>query len=526
MTQPLNHEPHAVNQDAHSPANPDRRTFTLAGLAAGASALAPGAAQAAGNDIVEMSATALSDAIRTKKVSCREVMQATLAHIAKVNPKVNAIVSMPDTDSLMKQAAEKDAMLARGQRMGWMHGFPLAPKDLAATVGIRTTQGSPIMKDYVPTEDAIIVERMRKSGAIMIGKTNVPEFGMGGHTYNPVFGITGNAWDPTKSAGGSSGGTAVAVALRMCPVADGSDTMGSQRTPAAWNNVFSLRPSFGRVPYGPGPEVFYMHLPTEGPMGRSVTDMAMLLSVQAGYDARTPLSLADDPKQFTRPLARNFKGRKIGWLGNYDGYLPMQKGVMELSEKALKHFETLGMIVEPVKPKFDVARLWPAWLALRSGMMAGSAEEMGIYANPQTRALLKPEAIWEIETGQKMSAVDLWKGTNTRSAWYQEVRRLFQTYDFLVLPTAQVFPFDGKMNWIKEIEGKPMDTYHRWLEIVIGGTMSGSPVVNVPAGFGPGGLPMGLQIIGPSKADFATMQVAHAYDLASGYSKKRSPLLG
>jgi amidase len=514
-----------VNQETNAPANPDRRTFTLASLAAGAGALVPSAAQAAGNDIVEMSATALSDAIRTKKVSCREVMQATLAHIAKVNPKVNAIISMPDADSLMKQAGEKDAMLARGQRMGWMHGFPLAPKDLAATVGIRTTQGSPILKDYVPAEDAIIVERMRKSGAIIIGKTNVPEFGMGGHTYNPVFGITGNAWDPTKSAGGSSGGTAVAVALRMCPVADGSDTMGSQRTPAAWNNVFSLRPSFGRVPYGPSPEVFYIHLPTEGPMGRSVTDMAMLLSVQAGYDARTPLSIAEDPRQFTRPLARSFKGRKIGWLGNYDGYLPMQKGILEQATQAVRHFETIGMVVEPVKPKFPIEQLWTAWLGLRGGMMAGSAEGLGIYANPQTRALLKPEAIWEIETGQKMTSVDMWKASNIRSAWYQELRRLFATYDFLVLPTSQVVPFDGKTHWPKEIEGKAMDTYHRWLEIVIGGSLSGGPVCNVPAGFGPGGLPMGLQIIGPNRADLAVLQVAHAYDQASGYSKKRSPLL-
>jgi amidase len=506
----------------------DRRTFMKNSLAMAAAATVPLASRAATapGDIVEWTAVELSNAIRGKQVSCKEVMQAYLAQVAKLNPKVNAIVSLQDPEQLLKQAAERDAQLAQGQYMGWMHGFPQAPKDLANTIGIPTTQGSPILKNNMPKTDAIIVERARKAGAILIGKTNTPEFGLGSHTYNTVFGTTGNAFDPSKTAGGSSGGASVALALRMLPVADGSDMMGSLRNPAGYNNIYGLRPSFGRVPFGPTNEVFVQQLGLEGPQARTVTDLAMLLSTQAGFDSRIPLSNPQDPKMFTQPLKKDHKGVRIGWMGNYNGYLTMEPGVMELSEKALKHFETIGCKVDAVQPDFSMERLWKTWMTMRGFLIAGIAGIAGgLYANEKLRAMMKPEAVWEIEQGLKLSGADVYKASIDRTAWYLALDKLFQTYDFLVLPTAQVFPFDAKLDWPKSINGKSMDTYHRWMEVVIGGTLAGLPVLNVPAGFGPGGMPMGLQILAPAQADLSVLQLGHAYEQVCGYGKVRSPLL-
>lgn len=506
----------------------DRRTFLMTTTASALAAGTPGAFAAArgtaGDDIVRLDAVSLSRAIAARDVSCREVMQACLARIDRFNPVVNAIVSLQDREGLLKQADERDAQLARGERLGWMHGFPQAPKDLANTAGIRTTMGSPILKDNVPKTDAIIVERARRSGAILIGKTNTPEFGLGSHTYNPVFGITRNAWDPKTSAGGSSGGAAVSLALDMLPVADGSDMMGSLRNPAGWNNVFGFRPSLGRVPFGPTGEAFYQQFGYEGPMGRTVADLAMLLSVQAGYDARVPLSLDEDPSVFTQPLQRDFKGARIGWLGDFDGYLPTEPGVMPLCEGALRHFTAIGCTVEAAKPAFAPDRLWRTWLALRGFSIAGIAGPL--YANEKTRALLKPEAVWEIEQGLKLSGADVWRASADRTAWYLALEALFRQYDFLVLPTAQVFPFDAGLHWPKEVGGRTMDTYHRWMEVVIGASLAGVPTISVPAGFGPKGQPMGLQIMGPARRDLAVLQIAHAWEQATGFTKRRSPLLG
>jgi amidase len=503
-----------------------RRQFIQQGaaLALASSSLAAAAQSRSGQDIVALDAVALSQAIASRSVSCREVMVAYLAQVQRLNPKVNAIVSLQDTEGLLKQADERDAQLARGQRLGWMHGFPQAPKDLANTVGIPSTSGSPILKHFLPKSNAIVVERARKSGAILIGKTNTPEFGLGSHTYNPVFGTTLNAYDPLRSAGGSSGGAAVSLALNMLPVADGSDMMGSLRNPAAWNNVFGFRPSQGRVPYGPTSEVYFQQLGLDGPMGRTVTDLAMLLSVQSGYDSRVPLSIDQDPAQFTRSLQHDFKGARIGWLGDWKGHLSMERGVMPLCESALKHFDTLGCKVEAVVPDYAPDRLWRTFLALRGFLVAGLAGPF--YNNEKTRPLLKPEAVWEIENGMKVSASDVWRATVDRSAWYQALNTLFQSYDFLVLPSAQVFPFDAKEHWPKTVGGKTMDTYHRWMEVVIGATLGGLPTMSVPAGFGPGGLPMGLQIMGPAQKDLAVLQLAHAWEQGSGYTRRKSPLLG
>ncbi len=479
------------------------------------------AAAARADAIVALDALALSGAIRAREVSCREVMAAYLAQIERLNPKVNALVSLQAPESLLAQADARDRQLARGEWLGWMHGFPQAVKDLAATAGIPTTMGSPLFADFVPAHDAIVVERARRTGAIVIGKTNTPEFGLGSHTYNPVFGTTRNAYDPSKIAGGSSGGAAVALALRLLPVADGSDMMGSLRNPAAYNNVFGLRPSQGRVPFGPTAEVFVQQLATEGPMGRSVADLARLLATQAGHDARAPLSLEQDPAAFAAPLARDFEGVRIGWLGDYGGYLPMEPGVLELCRAALKDFEALGCVVEEARPDFAMERLWECWLAHRHWLVGGLLAEA--YADPARRALLKPEAIWEIEGGLKLSALEVYQASVVRSAWYQALDKLFERYDYLLLPSAQVFPFDADIPWPKDVAGKPMDTYHRWMEVVIGPTLAGLPALSVPVGFNAAGLPMGLQIIGKPRADLAVLALGHAHEQATQWVRKRPP---
>lgn len=479
------------------------------------------------NDIVALDALALSHAIRTRELSCREVMQAYLERIARINPTLNAIVSLEPEESLLAQADACDAMLARGRWLGWMHGMPQAPKDLAQTRGIRTTWGSPIFRDFVPEHDAAIVERARAAGAILIGKTNVPEFGLGSQTFNEVFGPTRNPWDLSKTAGGSSGGAAAALAARLLPVADGSDMMGSLRNPAAFCNVYGLRPSRGRVPNTLAPDAFSQQLSTDGPMGRSVADLALLLATQSGYDARAPLSLDDDPSVYALPLGRDFRGVRIGWLGDFDGHLAFEPGVLELCRGALETFETLGCRVAEARLDFSPQRMWQTWLAWRRFLVGGSL--LAHYRDPQRRALLKPEAVWEIEQGLATGAVDVHEASVARTALYQAVLAAFEHFDFLVLPSAQVFPFDLGQRWPAAVGGREMDTYHRWMEVVILPTLTGCPALSVPAGFSPpaqGGaasLPMGLQIVGKPRDDLSVLQLGHAWELATGWGRKRPP---
>jgi amidase len=482
-------------------------------------------AMSAGSDapsIVMMDGMALSKAIHSKAVSCQEVMTAYLDHIAKINPKVNAIVSLQDRDGLLKQAEERDAQLARGESMGWMHGFPHAVKDLEATNGIRTSYGSPLA-DGVPDHDAILVERLRKNGAILIGKTNVPEFGLGSQSYNPIFGVTRNAYVQTKTAGGSSGGAASSLALRMLPVADGSDYMGSLRNPSAFNNVIGFRPSFGRVPEGPGGEVYLAGPSTAGPMGRSVRDVAMLLSVIGGPDERAPLSIEQDPATFTRPLERDFRGAKLGWLGDLGGRLPFESGILDLCKQSFKEFESFGCTVEEVRPDYSMERLWQTHLTIRHWLTAAGLG--GFYADPSKRAKLKSEAQWEVEGGLGLTGADVSKAFAARTEWYTAARRLFSQFDYLLIPSAQVFPFDADLHWPKSVNRVTMDTYHRWMEVVVPATLLDCPVIGMPVGFNAEGLPMGMQIIGKNHADFAVLQIAYAYEQATYWVRKRLPPL-
>lgn len=475
------------------------------------------------SSIVELSAVELSGAIRSRQVSCREVMDACLDQIDRLNPQANAIVALENSDVLRAAADDLDIKLSKGKWLGPLHGMPQAPKDILPAAGMVTTRGSPLFKGQISSADAVVFERMRASGAIFVGRTNTPEFGLGGHTYNTVYGTTRNAFDIRLSAGGSSGGAAVAVALHMLPVADGSDMMGSLRTPAAFNNVWGLRTTTGCVPYGPGDEVFLQQFTVAGPMGRSPQDLALLLSVQAGYDKRVPTSYRQQPFDYLGSMDRDFDGVRIGWLGDMNGFLPLEEGMMALTKAAMNSLQIVGCLVEDVAVDFDLDSLWAAWLDLRSFSVAGFGAAP--YRDSNRRPLLKPEAVWEIERGLALTSSEFFRANCIRTAWYQTINRLLDKYEFLVLPSAQVFPFDATTSWPRDIGDRHMTTYHEWLKVSIPATMAGLPSLSAPAGFNSRGLPGGIQIIGRPHADWSLLQLGHAYEQASPKPRARSALL-
>ncbi|MGZ8259259.1 MAG: amidase [Caldimonas sp.] len=473
-------------------------------------------------DITDLDADALSRAIHAKDVSCREVMRATLDRIAAVNPQVNAIVSLQDEGDLLRQADARDAALALGRSCGWMHGMPQAIKDAAETAGIPTTFGSPLLARHVPADDALMVERMKAAGCIVVGKTNTPEFGLGSHTFNEVFGVTRNAFDRAKSAGGSSGGAAVALATHMLPVADGSDFMGSLRNPAGWNDVYGFRPSQGRVPRWPSADVWVALLSTEGPMARTVRDVAALLDVQSGWDARVPLSIATRESFAARVDDFDPRGVRIGWLGDLAGYLPMEPGIVEVCGRALARIAEVGGTVEPIALGVPPERLWQTWLVWRRWSVA--ARIAPLLADPANRDRIKPEALWEYDQGQGLTGMQTVQACAERTAFHGHLLRLFERYDALALPTAQVWPFPAEWRWPETIAGRTMDTYHRWMEAVIYATLAGLPCIAMPAGFGANGLPMGVQLIGRPHGDLGVLQLARAFErIGVGPTKSLAP---
>lgn len=459
-------------------------------------------------DICRLSAIELAGAIRQTKLSVREVVAAFLDRIEAVNPLVNAIVSLRDRADILREADAADGRRADGGA-GPLFGLPVAIKDLASTKGLRTSFGSPIFADFMPQEDDFFVERIRAAGAIIIGKTNVPEFGLGSNTYNSVFGPTLNAFEPALTAGGSSGGAAVALALDMVPVADGSDFGGSLRNPAAWNNVYGFRPSQGLVPGGPDQEVFHAQMGVDGPMGRSVADMALLLDVQAGYHPRAPLSY-EKPGSFLEGLSTPATGGRVAWLGDLGGHLPIEAGILDLCEAALGRFANASFLTEPLLPDCDFETLWQAFVTLRQAS-SGCALKVH-YDDPAKRDLLKPEAIWEVENAMRLTAPQVRAASVVRTSWHRTLLSVFDRYDLIALPTAQVFPFDVGTHWPGEVAGRAMDSYHRWMEVSAFATLGGCPAVNVPVGFDHRGRPMGMQLIGRPRGDLAVLKAAAAYE--------------
>ena len=459
----------------------------------------------------------LIEDLSTKKFSSVDLMKSTIGRIWDVNDNVNAIVSLREEPDLLEDAAANDA-IPMDQR-GALHGIPIAIKDLANAKGMLTTEGSPIYANRVAEEDDLIVERIRKAGAIIVGKTNTPEFGLGGHTYNSVFGTTLNPYDLTRSAGGSSGGAAVCLATGMLSIADGSDMMGSLRNPAAWNNVYGMRPSWGLVPANPDGDLFFHSLATSGPMARNPRDLALLLSVISGEHPKIPYSFFN--ANLLPVIAVDMKEKRVGWLGDWSGNLKFENGLFEASEKAVSQFSALGATVDLVAPEFAGEHLWESWTKLRSWKLASSHQHF--LDDPVFSNQLKPAVIWEIENGKSLCLEDVNNASKIRSDWFLRAAELFETYDFLVLPSTQTWPFETDKPHPTEIDGMKMDTYHRWMEVVIPAGLLGLPVVNVPAGFGENGLPFGLQLIGPKKSDHTLIEIAQAWHEIKNWPDSRPP---
>jgi amidase len=466
-------------------------------------------------EICFLSAVELARRLRVKDLSAREVMAAHLSQIDRVNPKVNAIVTLLP-EQAMDQAGKADEALARGEAVGPLHGLPIAHKDLVPTRGIRTTYGSRIYKDFVPDHDGLIVERLKKAGAITIGKTNTPELGAGSQTYNEVFGATLNPYDTSKTCGGSSGGAAVALACGMLPIADGSDTGGSLRNPANFCNVVGFRTSPGRVPVWPS-LLGWWPISVQGPMARTVQDTALMLSAIAGPDPRSPIAIAESGARFSRPLERDFTGVRIAWSRDLGG-LPVDPRVTAIIDGQRRVFESLGCVLDDAEPDFtgadEVFKVWRAW---RFELAYGELLKTH-------RHLMKDTVIWNIEAGMELSGPQIGRAERQRTELYHRVRRFMETYEFLVLPVSQVPPFDVRQRYVTAINGIAMETYIDWMKSCYYITVVGLPAISVPAGFTPDGLPVGMQIVGRHQDDFGVLQLASAFEQATGVWKRRPPV--
>jgi amidase len=466
-------------------------------------------------NLCEHDALTLATLLRRREVSAREVAAACIERAEAVDGLVNALVTR-SFDTAMATAAAADEAMARGEAVGLLHGLPVAHKDLAETAGVRTTYGSPLFASYVPDFDALVVARMAAAGAISLGKTNTPEFGAGSHTVNPVFGATRNPYDLTRSPGGSSGGAAAALAARMICLADGSDLGGSLRNPASFCNVTGMRPSPGRVPAWPLADVADT-FGVDGPMARTVADVALLLAVLSGPDPRVPLALdapapaLADPADVMGLLARDLRGVRVAWSDDLG--LPVEPAVRAALAPARQVLADLGCEVIDAAP--DLTGAGEAFLTWRAFRFATFFAPL--YA--EQREALGPNVTWNIEQGLALTTRDLSRATTLRTALAGRVSEFFATVEVLACPVSQVVPFDVTLDWVHEIDGVPQHTYLDWMASSYLISATGLPAISVPAGFTPGGLPVGLQLVGRWRADWPLLGVAHAFEAATGWAK-------
>jgi amidase len=465
------------------------------------------------SELCFMTAREQARLIRDREVSARELMAEYLDRIARINPQVNAIVAKLDDERCLALADEADRCLNRGEIVGPLHGLPHAFKDFEPAVGFPFTMGSPVFQATMPKEDSVLVERLRTAGCLPIGKTNIPEFAMGSHTYNNVYGLTRNPYDVSKSAGGSSGGAAAAVATGMLPLADGSDLGGSLRNPASFNNIIGFRPSVGLVPMAPSvvPSVGFG---VKGPLARSVGDIALLLTVMAGSDPRDPSCYPSNPSVFSSPLEPSLERPHVAWCLDLGG-LPIDPRVRAVLDGQRRTFESLGCHVEDACPDlsdadevFVTIRQWKAWIALGPVLK-------------RHRDQMKPEAIWEIERGAALTSSDVARAMVRHGELLARVREFQERFDFLVCTTSQVPPFDATLDWPREIAGVPMQTYVDWMKSAYWISATMCPAISMPAGFTDQGLPVGVQIVGAYRHDFDVLKMARAFERATNFADRR-----
>jgi amidase len=468
-------------------------------------------------DLCFTPATELHRIYRQRKTSPLEVMQAVLERVDAVNPKLNAIVTLTRESALKQAKAATAALKRKGAKPGPLHGVPVTIKDLTHTKGIRTTWGSKVFEHNVPDEDSLIVERLKTAGAIILGKTNTPEFGAGGNTFNTVFGATRNPWNPALTCGGSSGGAAVALATGMGPIAQGSDTGGSLRTPAAFCGVVGFRTSPGLVPYYPK-GLGWDSIGVTGPMARTVADTALMLSVIAGPDDRSPISYDVDTSAFPRAVkSPSIKGWRIAWTPDLNGLIPVDAEVARVAESATRVFRSLGAKVESAC--CDFSEVNDIVLGTRGlAMVASHADKL-----PKWKDQMQKGLVWNIEQGLRLTPQEIARAELGRTTLWHRVRTFMETRELLILPTVAVPPFPVEQPYPTEINGKPLDNYTQWFFLTYGITLTALPVISVPCGFTKSGLPVGLQIVGRRRQEAMVLRAAAAFEAAAPWADKFPP---
>lgn len=464
-------------------------------------------------EICDASASELVRRLHTRELSAREVMTAHLERIDQLNPRINAIVNLRPEQALAAADAA-DERLVHGEPVGPLHGLPVAHKDTHNTADLPTTHGFPPLAEYRPEHDDVSIERMRSAGVISMGKTNVPEFGAGSHTFNTLFGATRNPYDTGRSAGGSSGGTGAAIAAGLQPLGEGSDMGGSIRNPASFNNVVGLRPTPGRVPLWPNPMGWGTQV-VQGPMARTVSDVALLLSVLAGPDPRCPLALAEDWPLTADSLDTDPRTLRVAWSPDLGGAVPVDPAVAAAVTSAAAVFAELGCVVEQDCPDFsgadDTFRVLRGW---QMATVIGAA--LGDYVDQ-----LKPTLRENIEFGRGLAAADLGRAELQHTVLFQRMREFFTRYDVLLLPASQLPPFPVDLEYPEQIAGVAMGDYLDWMKSAYYVTVTGCPSLAVPGGFTSEGLPVGIQIVGPHRGEMAALRAGYAFEQATGYGERR-----
>ncbi|WP_299953470.1 amidase [uncultured Modestobacter sp.] len=467
-------------------------------------------------DLCTRPATELAAMLRAREVSARELLDAHLARIDRLNPELNAIVTL-DPEGARAAADAADAALAAGEPVGPLHGLPVAHKDTHATGGMRTTWGSPLHAETVPARDELAVARLRAAGAIRIGKTNVPEFAAGSHTFNTLFGATHNPYRHGLSAGGSSGGAAAALAAGLVPLAEGSDMGGSLRNPAAFCNVVGLRPTPGRVPTHPA-AIGWSQLSVQGPLGRTVADVALTLSALAGPDPRVPIALSDPGAPFAAPLPTELRDLRVAWAPDLGGQVPVDPAITETLTASLGVLTDLGATVEEACP--DLRGADEAFGVLRAWLFEASFGDL-VRRNPEA---VKETIRWNAARGAELTGADVGRAEVAHTKLFERVVAFFERYDVLLAPTTQVLPFPVEQEYPTEVAGVPQEDYLGWMRSCTLISATGCPALSVPGGFTADGLPVGLQIVGPPRADRRVLEVGHALEQATGFGRRRPDL--
>lgn len=452
------------------------------------------------NDIVFESARTQRSALTTKKISAVELLQAHLKQINHTNPQVNAIITL-DPEGALAIAGHIDALIAHGVDMGVLAGLPVVHKDLTEVAGMRFTRGSPIFADAVGVTDSLIVSRIKQAGAITIGKSNTPEFGAGSQTFNPVFGATRNPHDLTKTAGGSSGGAAAALASRMVPIADGSDMGGSLRNPAAFCGVVGFRPSPGVVPVTDS----WSPLAVDGPMARSVSDVALLLSAMAGPVTTATLTAPIDTQALLAFDPILLKGKRIAWAPTWGG-LAVEDALASVIAAQRQRFVDLGAIVIDATP--DFSGVDEAFQSLRAlGFETGLGELLDSHPDQ-----IKDTVRWNINAGRALTGSDIARAQRLQSAIFTRMKQFMSGFDMVVGPVTQVLPFDVTKPYVTSINGIEQQTYVDWMRSCYYITMTLHPALSLPCGFASNGLPVGLQLVGRYRDDVQLLRMSAAVE--------------